>query len=153
MKTLLRKITTGALLLAAVQAATIGVRARSLDAPLSVEKAKTRLASIRRTVSVLNGLIAQTTPDKLSQAEQQQWRTQTEWFRNLSKRYSAHADELDEAIRLGGPDTAARLARLNTQFAALQEATQMESRKFQTLSNASKTRHEAAMSSIRNIRA
>ncbi len=42
---------------------------------------------------------------------------------------------------------------IRMQFLALQNAVQMESRKFQTLSNASKARHDIAMSSIRNIKA
>lgn len=38
------------------------------------------------------------------------------------------------------------------QFLALQQAMQSESRRFQTLSNASKARHEAAMNAIRNMK-
>lgn len=38
------------------------------------------------------------------------------------------------------------------QVLALQEATQMASRKFQTLSNASRSRHDIAMNSIRNMK-
>ena len=44
------------------------------------------------------------------------------------------------------------LAKMNQQFAALQKTTQQESRRFQTLSNASKARHEAAMGAIRNMK-
>lgn len=38
------------------------------------------------------------------------------------------------------------------EFLALQNAVQMESRKYQTLSNASKARHDVAMAAIRNMR-
>jgi hypothetical protein len=44
------------------------------------------------------------------------------------------------------------MASMNLQFLALQSAVQNESRRFNTLSNASKHRHEAAMSSIRNMK-
>ena len=44
------------------------------------------------------------------------------------------------------------LAKMNEQLAELKKATQQESRRFQTLSNASKARHETAMNSIRNMR-
>ena len=44
------------------------------------------------------------------------------------------------------------LARMNEQFAALQKTTQQESRRFQTLSNASKARHETAMNAVRNMK-
>ncbi len=45
-----------------------------------------------------------------------------------------------------------KMAQMNIQFLALQEATQMESRKYQTLSNASKARHDIALNSIRNMK-
>lgn len=44
------------------------------------------------------------------------------------------------------------LSQMNMQFLALQEATQMESRRFQTLSNASKARHDIALNAIRNMK-
>ncbi len=49
-------------------------------------------------------------------------------------------------------DLATKMAQMNMQFLALQEATQMESRKFQTLSNASKARHDIALNAIRNMK-
>ena len=53
---------------------------------------------------------------------------------------------------LSGGDMVSQMAQMNTQFLALQEATQMESRRFQTLSNASKARHDIAMNAIRNMK-
>lgn len=53
---------------------------------------------------------------------------------------------------LGGGDMMQKMAAMNMQFLALQEATQMESRKFQTLSNASKARHDIALNAIRNMK-
>ena len=44
------------------------------------------------------------------------------------------------------------LAKMNQQFAELQKTTQQESRRFQTLSNASKARHDVAMNAIRNMK-
>lgn len=41
----------------------------------------------------------------------------------------------------------------NMQFLALQNAVQMESRQYQTLSNVAKQRHDIAMAAIRNTRA
>jgi hypothetical protein len=52
-----------------------------------------------------------------------------------------------------GGSMVAEMAAMNMQFLALQNAVQMESRKFQTLSNASKARHDIAMRSISNTRA
>lgn len=53
---------------------------------------------------------------------------------------------------LSGGDMMQKMAAMNMQFLALQEATQMESRKFQTLSNASKARNDVAMNAIRNLK-
>lgn len=53
---------------------------------------------------------------------------------------------------LSGGDMMQKMAAMNMQFLALQEATQMESRKFQTLSNASKARHDIALNAIRNMK-
>jgi hypothetical protein len=45
-----------------------------------------------------------------------------------------------------------KMAAMNMQFLALRQASEKESRKFQTLSNASKARHDIAMNAIRNLR-
>jgi hypothetical protein len=42
---------------------------------------------------------------------------------------------------------------MNMQALALQNAIQMESRKYQTLSNITRARHDIAMASVRNLRA
>lgn len=55
--------------------------------------------------------------------------------------------------RAGAGSMVAEMAAMNMQFLALQNAVQMESRKFQTLSNASRARHDIAMKSINNTRA
>ena len=51
-----------------------------------------------------------------------------------------------------GASITAAIAELNAQWLALQQAVQNESRRFQTLSNASKTRHDTAMNAIRNVK-
>jgi hypothetical protein len=53
---------------------------------------------------------------------------------------------------LSGGDMVAEMAAMNMEYLALQEATQMESRKFQTLSNASKARHDIALNAIRSLK-
>ena len=72
---------------------------------------------------------------------------------NLDPGVAAHGkDSRGLTKALAGADMIKKMSEMNLQFMKLQEATQMESRRFQTLSNASKARHEAAMSSIRNIK-
>ncbi len=46
----------------------------------------------------------------------------------------------------------AQMSQLEGQFLALQNSMQQESRKYQTLSNALKARHDTAMNSIRNMK-
>jgi len=46
----------------------------------------------------------------------------------------------------------APVAPVSAEALALQEATQMESRRFQTLSNASKARHDIALNAIKNMK-
>jgi hypothetical protein len=53
---------------------------------------------------------------------------------------------------VGGSDMVAKMAAMNMQFLALQNATQAESRKFQTLSNASKARHDVALNAINSLK-
>lgn len=52
-----------------------------------------------------------------------------------------------------GGSMVSEMAAMNMQFMALQNAVQNESRKYQTISNASKARHDIAMNAIRNIKA
>ena len=58
-------------------------------------------------------------------------------------------------LSMGGKSAAspAEMARMNMQVMALQNAIQMESRKFQTISNVMRARHDIAMAAIRNTRA
>lgn len=53
---------------------------------------------------------------------------------------------------LNGGDMVSKMAAMNMQFLALQEATQMESRRFNRMSTASKARHDIAMNAIRNMK-
>jgi hypothetical protein len=65
----------------------------------------------------------------------------------------ANADgDFGDTPGLGGSDMVAKMAAMNMEFLALQNATQAESRKFQTLSNASKARHDIAMNAINALR-
>jgi len=52
-----------------------------------------------------------------------------------------------------GDSMVSEMAAMNMQFMALQNAVQNESRKYQTVSNASRARHDIAMNAIRNMKA
>jgi hypothetical protein len=109
---------------------------------------KARTESIDKAVASLTELIAQPAPRGLSSADQQQWAEQTKWLTSLKERYSSFG----QSQGLNGGDLVQEMASMNTEFLALQAATQKESRRFQTLSTASKARHDLAMNAIRNIK-
>lgn len=57
-----------------------------------------------------------------------------------------------ESVSTDGSAAPAGAEQLDAEFRKLQAAAQQESRRFQTLSNVSKVRHDTAMSSIRNMK-
>ena len=76
------------------------------------------------------------------------------WLLGIRNRLKAQATDIQVLLKkkLSEEEMVEKMAAMNMQFLALQEATQQESRKFQTLSNASKARHETAMNAIRNMK-
>jgi hypothetical protein len=113
---------------------------------------KVEAITIKQGLATLKGLIDQPAPDGLNAADQAQWKSQTDWLTSAYERLSVlTARESSSGMATGrkaSPDatTAAKLEELKATLAR-------ESRKFQTLSNASKTRHDMAMSAIRNVKA
>lgn len=66
---------------------------------------------------------------------------------------SALAGQVMYAVTAGGAsDMVAAMTPMNVSFLVLHQALQNESRRFQTLSNASKARHDIAMNAIRNLK-
>jgi hypothetical protein len=74
------------------------------------------------------------------------------WLAGVRGRLEKLRNEMQFGTTPMGEDVVEKLTQMNLQFLALQEATQMESRKFQTLSNASKARHDIALNAIRNMK-
>lgn len=76
-----------------------------------------------------------------------------EWLKGVRGRLQGLKQDMQFGTTLKDDgDLVAKMAELNQQFLALQQAVQMESRKFKAMSSASKARHEAAMNAIRNMR-
>jgi hypothetical protein len=108
---------------------------------------RARSDGLGSAVAALDTLIASPMPAGLSRAEIAAWDQQTAWLKSVSDRYRPLG------ASYGGANLAASsLAQLDMQFLELQQAVQSESRKFQTLSNASKARHDVAMNAIRNLK-
>lgn len=134
----------------------------------AVTRGEGQLKRIDNCVKELQQLAKMPMPAGLTRAQQANWNQQTQLFLvqvSRLKGFGAQQAPKVGASRslLGGgigglsggsADSAiTQMAQMNLQFLALQNAVQMESRKFQTLSNAAKARHDVAMASIRNTRA
>jgi len=113
---------------------------------------KIEAITVKQGVAKLKELIDQAAPGGLTPAEQQQYKEQTEWLTSAHSRLSVlTAREAASGMATGRQ--AAPVTESAQKLTELQQALQMESRKFQTLSNASKARHDMAMSIIRNMKA
>ncbi|MBC8145664.1 MAG: hypothetical protein H7X80_08755 [bacterium] len=124
---------------------------------------RARPAAIDALVVTLNQQISLVAPSGLTKAQAKNWREQKTLLIDLRERYVRHATELRASLTNAGTsgfgtslegssELVDAMAQMNMQFLALQEATQMESRRFQTLSNASKARHDIALNAIRNVK-
>jgi bifunctional pyridoxal-dependent enzyme with beta-cystathionase and maltose regulon repressor activities len=114
-----------------------------------------RAEAIDGVTKELDRLIVQAGPRKMTLDEQAAWRAQSDWLKSVRSRLADYHEKLTAAFGRELPNGAAmvdEMAAMNMQFLALREASEKESRKFQTLSNASKARHDIAMNAIRNLR-
>jgi len=125
----------------------------------TVDAARLRLSGVQTVIETLDAQIATPPPKGLTAAQLLEWKEHGAWLSSVRERYANFLAENggafgDSAGLAGtaGADLTKKMAQMNMQFLSLQEATQMESRKFQTLSNASKARHEIAMNAIRNLK-
>ena len=75
-----------------------------------------------------------------------------DWLGGIRSKLETLKKDMQFGTTLIGEDLVQKMTQMNLQFLALQEATQMESRRFKTLSNASKARHDLALNSIRNMK-
>lgn len=133
--------------------------AASLAPVQTVDAARSRLSSVQATITTLDAQIALPMPRKLTSAEVAEWKEHGAWLSSVRERYAGFLADNGGAFGdtpglkgVAGADMVKKMAQMNMQFLALQEATQMESRRFQTLSNASKARHDIALNAIRNMK-
>ncbi|HEY6171973.1 MAG TPA: hypothetical protein VIX80_06930 [Candidatus Kapabacteria bacterium] len=109
-----------------------------------------RLSSLKTVDKTLENLVIQAPPKQSSKSELEKWRSQTQWFSVTRKRLSDYQSDLVKTKQ--GETLEMHMMKMNEQFLALKEGTMVESRKFQTLSNASKSRHDIALNAIRNMK-
>jgi hypothetical protein len=155
---------------AAIPAATAGaeeattqlktaVPAPVVTAPVqTVDAARLRLSGVQTAIRTLDEQIALPRPVGLTRAQVYEWQEHGAWLSSLRERYANFLAENGGAfgdsagLRTAGADLTKQMAAMNIQFDRLQETTQTEARRYQTLSNASKARHEVAMNAIRNLK-
>lgn len=115
-----------------------------------------RARQLRQVERVLTQQAGKPAPAGLSGPQRTSYDEQTAWLRGVASQAKGLAGDIDGVLGpgwTGGPSAAAeKMAAMNMQFLALQEATQMESRRFATASNAIKARQDAALHAIRNLR-
>lgn len=134
-------------------------------APVTVAPVKTgdaarvRLSSVQTAIEALDAQIAVPVPPGLSPAQLAEWKEHGAWLSTLRQRFATFLAENGGAFgdtpglkATAGADLTKQMAQMNMQFLQLQEAVQAESRRFQTLSNASQARHDIALNAIRNIK-
>jgi hypothetical protein len=125
----------------------------------TVDAARSRLSGVQATIAALDAQIAEPAPRGLTAAQLAEWKEHGAWLLSVRQRYATFLAENGGTFGdtpglagVAGADMAKKMAQMNVQFLALQEATQQESRRFQTLSNASKARHDVALNAIRNMK-
>jgi hypothetical protein len=132
----------------------VGTAEGNYSATLTPEAARLLNDSMLVVLRTLDAQIALSAPANLSAAERKQWEEQTVWLKSLRDRLAAFRVELQTACDRAdkGENMVSKMAQMNMQFLALQEATQMESRKFTNLTGPLKTRHDTIKNSINNLR-
>ena len=123
-------------------------------AGIAVKSATERVTKLNKAIANLDKAATRAMPKNLTAAEQEQWAEQGKWIRSVKTRYAAYTQELDTATKSkrDSMDVITALSELDEKYIGLQVATQEESGKFAGLSKPLKSRHDAAMKAIKDIK-
>jgi flagellar biosynthesis chaperone FliJ len=122
-------------------------------APATKELILKQIASLEQAAATIREQASKSMGDGLTAEQQKNYALQTTLLCSIADRLGELAGNFGDTPGLNGGDMMQKMAAMNMQFLALQEATQKNLRKFQTLSNASKARHDIALNAIRNMKA
>ena len=118
-----------------------------------------RTLAIPHVLEAVDKAIQEPMPAGLNPADQQQYTAETEWLKAARTRIESLGVKLG-VITAPEPSSGMATGRrqyrpdeITMQVDALKQALIAESRKFNTMSNASKVRHDIAMNAIRNMKA
>ncbi len=128
---------------------------------VKVVKKKQQLKKIEITITQLRKLLSQPIPKNLTKKEKKEWQRHSAWLKKSIQRINKFQQQhkgpkvyskSNKSTKITDKNMQQSQMNFNAQLLALQNALQQESRRYQTLSNASKTRHQTAMNSIRNMK-
>lgn len=123
----------------------------ALDAEAERARLDRNVGIAKTAATTFNELAAERASAGLTEKQRQGYEEQSGFLRRSAGRLLQLQGQA--AKLLANRNAAvAPMAAMNMQFLALQNAVQNESRKFQTLSNASKARHDIALNAIRNMK-
>jgi len=118
----------------------------------AASKPKVEAITIQQGLTTLKELIERPAPVGLSAADQAQWKSQTDWLNSVYQRLSVlKPRDASSGIASGRQASAGAVAE--QKLAELKKVLDLESRRFQTLSNASRARQDAAKNAIQNLKA
>jgi hypothetical protein len=128
--------------------------------PLAAQDPETRRTfALPHVLEAVGKAVDQPMPDGLSPADQKAYADQTTWLKTVRDRIQSlgsRSGVLAPRDRPTGQASGQRRyppAQAQQEIEALRKAIELESRRFNTLSNASKARHDIAMNAIRNMKA
>ncbi len=127
--------------------------ASKAKAPATAAHVVKLISALQQAATTIREQAGRPMGDGLTAEQQKNYALQTALLSSIADRLGDLGGNFGDTPGLNGGDMMQKMAAMNMQFLALQEATQNELRKFQTLSNASKARHDIAMNAIRNLKA
>ena len=102
-----------------------------------------------RVTSALAAIAHRPPPKHLTAEQRKAWDEQSRWLGDASARFAAMKKTMD-AVLAKTKVSPSELAQTSLQFAALQEATQAESRRFESLAPCCRERHEATLAALKS---
>lgn len=126
---------------------------------LGQEPTQRKTFSLPHVLEAVGEAIDVPMPAGLNAADQQVYAAHTDWLKSVRRRVEVLKSESDAAAPVdaaAGQSSEKRQyapVKIIKQWGRLQATIEEESRKFNTLSNASKARHDIAMNAIRNMKA
>jgi hypothetical protein len=121
------------------------------------ELAQRKTLALPHVLEAVGQAIDMPMPAGLSAADQQAYAAHTEWLKSVRRRVEVLKSNVAAPADAAGEQSSEKRQHgaitITKQWERLQATIEEESRKFNTLSNASKARHDIAMNAIRNMKA